>query len=386
VNENPKQKRFDELVVLHRTQEVVEGDALIPPEPPAAVLEAGGHLVLCIVSDMTSSVTSDGEVFPRISIEHFMRVVRDNRLSGSSKAAVVILSDILPSDWHSIVHYERLYWVKGSALHHAHLNRAGFRHARAIAIVRGHCGEGSTGRKVADARVLLAANLVEAHLPFDTQTVVITDHCYNGSCDFLPKTHAPIEVLHPDAPCIVGNSGQASLSRLFNSLFSGREAPTSKGTLGNAERVGDDLGIHSGPVDEDYEELPSTEYAYHSRYMRGQVFVASVMPALVANTLYNPSLIPLVDGLLHAPMVLVPLPSEWERHIYADFAIWLFNQQELLPLALYRSAQAAAAHAVGKPVDESVPTHHYVYCAPNAKHVHLIRTDRILCIAMSQTL
>jgi hypothetical protein len=375
---NPKQLRYDELTRLEAAQEVAEQDLLFPPEPPASLLEAGGHLVLAIVSDTTT--TCNDEAPPRIGVEPFMHVVQDACMKGMTPIPVVILAICMPSNWHTVCDNSRLFWVKGTAMHLHDLKRVGYKQARAIAICRGHSGEGSRTTKVADARVLLAANLVEAHLPHDTPTRVITDHGYNSSCELLPKTHAPIEAKFNSEACVIGNPGQTTLSGLIASLSAGSGNPQSKGSLGYADRVGDDLGLHSGPCDEDYEDLGVQEYAYHPRYMRGQIFVAAIMPTLVANTLYNPTIARLVEGLLRAPMVLVPLPYEWERRYYSEFTVWLFRQSELLPLGLYRSAAAAEANQKGKPVDESAPTHHFVYTAPDAHKVRLIRTDRIICV------
>merc|ERR1712087_936821 len=114
--------------------------------------------------------------------------------------------------------------------------------------------------------------------------------------------------------------------------------------------------------------------------MRGQVFVAPAMTALMANAFYNESLVPLTNALLQAPMLLLPLPQIWERKSFAKLAAWLLATRSLLALGIYRSGQAAQVGPHGR-IDPTIPTHHYVYTAPPAHKTLMIRSDRILCVA-----
>uniref|UniRef100_A0A7S0AFR1 Uncharacterized protein n=1 Tax=Pyrodinium bahamense TaxID=73915 RepID=A0A7S0AFR1_9DINO len=118
--------------------------------------------------------------------------------------------------------------------------------------------------------------------------------------------------------------------------------------------------------------------------MCGQVFMASALTTLTAGTVYNPSLVLLVQELLQAPLLLLPLPQVWERKSYGDFAVWLLRSRNLIALGIYRSSSAADAGPYGR-VDVTAPTHYYTYTAPPANTL-LIRSDSILCTVPNQAI
>jgi hypothetical protein len=360
-----------ELEHKQRIRDRMEYDAVYAQPPPIAKL--GGHLLLCIVSDSPGSCAHlsclpDG-LGPIIGIEHFMRPLRDKRLQGLGRSgyfqpAVVVIGEALPGDWYSVVEHERLYFVRGSPLSLKDLNRAGYRQARTIAIARGHLGGHTGANKVADARVLLLTALLEENLSRGADIQVITDLTFDGSCAFLPKSKVPFTA-PPVGPTISPPRAITDFAQIAN-----------MGDMNTA-----DVDFKQTLAEEDYESLEPINYAYHHRYMTGQIFIASSMTAIVANTLYNPGLVTLIDALIQAPILLLPLPAQWERRSYADLCVWLLRRRNLLALGLYRSATASDACATGMPLDESIPTHHYMFTAPPAYKTLVVRTDRILCLA-----
>merc|ERR1712113_1370071 len=110
---------------------------------------------------------------------------------------------------------------------------------------------------------------------------------------------------------------------------------------------------------------------------------SSIVTTLMASTLYNHSILPLVDALMRAPMLVLPIEHAFVQRKYGEFCFWLLNNRNILALGLYRSASASEADAFNKPVDESKPTHHFVYAAPPAFSTRLIKTDQIICLAPS---
>jgi len=327
------------------------------------VNELGGHILLCIVSDTTANIehltTLPDGIGPASGIAHFMKPLRDDRFKGPEfRPAVIVLADALPSDWSDVLEHDRTYFVRGSPLDLADLESAGFREAKTIAIVRGHMGGHVGCHKVADARVLVLTTLIESNLPRSSTATIITDLSFDGSCCFLPASR--VSVHGPKmGPAVAVPKHIQNLSDLFS----------------------DDVNEPGRPAEEDYESLVTLEYAHHHRFMTGQVFIASSMTALVANTFYNPSLLGMVDSLMQAPMILLPLPAAWEKKTYALLVAWLLKKRNLLALGLIRSAQAAEAGAYGANLDESIPTHHYVFTGPPAYKTLVVKTDRILCLA-----
>eukprot|EP00928_Gymnodinium_smaydae_P087572 TRINITY_DN71823_c0_g1_i1.p1 TRINITY_DN71823_c0_g1~~TRINITY_DN71823_c0_g1_i1.p1 ORF type:complete len:1109 (+),score=229.92 TRINITY_DN71823_c0_g1_i1:115-3441(+) len=330
----------------------------------------GDHLLLCIVSDTTSSVdhlrASARGLGPPIGIEYFMQPLRDSRTSGSAfQPTVVVLADVLPCDWHTVVELPRVYFVRGSPLRLHDLNRAHFKRARAVAIARGHLGGHEDCTNVADANVLVATSLIEENMPGTSQMPVVVDLSFDGSCNFLPKSKVTIEPADT-APATTLPKVLKSLGQAFSGPSNDREVPL------------DDFSPE--PPEENYEDLPWIDYAFHYRFMTGQVFIASAMMSFVANSFYNPSLVQLVSALLNAPLLLLPLPSVWERRSYADLAAWMLKKRNLLALGIFRSAHAAEA-GIGKNLEETLPSHHYIFTAPPAFATLVVKTDQILCLA-----
>jgi len=369
-------KAQHKLEVLDGIQSHLERCANTSPEPPPQLLQAGGHLLLCVVADTACAGRGSacfGDLGPRLGIGHFLRPLRDHRVKEHESAvSVVVLADALPRDWYTVAKQSGVFFVPGTPLSIDDLERAGFRKARAIAIVRGH-GGGSVGpARVADARAILATTLIEAHR--GENGAVITDLSYDTSCTFLPVDQVGQKMVSAlvggPSRRPAGGAAPTSLNGLFSS---GVSAPTRAVT----QWVSSDLGQR--PYDEDYEQLEAFDYTQHPRFISGQVFVASVvMTSLLANTLHNPSLVEFFEALVQAPFLLLPMPGVWDRRSYADVSLWLLNEKNLIALGLYRSSHASLFE---KASEEAMPAQHYMFSAPPAYDTVVYRTDRLLCLA-----
>merc|ERR1712228_498477 len=112
--------------------------------------------------------------------------------------------------------------------------------------------------------------------------------------------------------------------------------------------VADSVSLRPPQCPEDFDGLVSSNYTYHPRYMRGQAFISSIVTTLMASTLYNPSILPLVDALMRAPMLVLPIEHAFVQKKYGEFCFWLLNNRNILALGLYRSASASEADALNK--------------------------------------
>lgn len=111
------------------------------------------------------------------------------------------------------------------------------------------------------------------------------------------------------------------------------------------------------------------------------MFYASTVTSMVASSMYNPNLINMVDALIEAPMMIIDVPKVFYQSRFQDFAIWLFRERGLLPLALYRNAEASQSAHTGDFLDQSTPTHDFVYTAPSGSKTLLVKSDRIIVAA-----
>ncbi|CAK0844835.1 unnamed protein product [Prorocentrum cordatum] len=363
-------RRLDEA---HRK---VKAALVASPAPPKGVLEGGGHLLVCVVGDTTDSSELAGSVIgrntrPSLGPRLYRFLAPLHATAGvQPHRALVILSEELPGDWYRLQELAGVYHIRGSALSLDDLHRAAFQTASAIAVVRAHDMMGGTTGKVSDARVILACSLIEGNLPTGSQCVVVTDHAFKGSMDFLPATKVPIE--RPPHETV-------------NPYFGGDVLDSIKGALSATKGIPPDDSVALRPprCPEDFEELVSSDFTYHPRYMRGQAFTSSFVTSLMASTLYNPSILVMVDALMRAPMMVLHVPFGFTQRTYGEFCFWLLSDRNILALGLYRSATAAEADATGKPVDETKPTHHFVYTAPQAFATRLVKTDQVIALAPS---
>jgi len=369
-------KRHAKLERLHRIQERIDTDARKPPDPPASVIDTGGHLLLCIVTATSSETNTEatvGECGPQMGIEHFMRPLRDSRL-GQMQPILVVLAEQLPSDWHCVAEDSKTYFVCGSPLNLHDLDRAGFSKANAIAIARCHTSK-SNCKKVADARAILATNVIEAQFTQSSPPPVVTDLAYDASVDFLPMSQTmalAMQYLKAN-PLKRTGGGVSDFLELPN--FASAKPASQQAELSEESSLGE------VNYEDDYEILESPDYIQHPRFMSGMVFVCSSITSLVANTLHNDCLIPMVANLLQAPFLLLNVPFVWVGQSYADLCGWLLKRRNLLPLGIYRNSTAPVELELN--ADNKRPSLYYMFTAPPAYKTVLSRSDRILVLAPS---
>lgn len=369
--------RMHELEKLRKCWDLLQQMAKNPPELPTSILLVGGHVLLCMVFD-TIDKTRDSDTFgvsigTNVGLEFFIRqlrntTVKDQLKASESEPTVVVLAEFIPYDWQTVMKYERVHFVQGSATHVQDLERAGFRGARAIIVSRAHLGGTAGSRRSSDSRMLLAAHVIESNLPHDSQIPVITDHGYNGSCEFLPLGPMQTSDVHSLVGKVQAVPEAPSTVKWFNVLFPTESPDWSE------------LGMGYQDHEENYEVLDSCDYTRHPRWLRGDMFVAGFLTSVVSNSLYTDSLTGMVLGIVEQSTLLsIPLPVEWVRHKYADLFLWLIRERNLLPLGLYRNSADSRETGDTDRGHGSGPDIHYTATCPPGS-TRLVRSDRIFCL------
>lgn len=379
------EKKKQELEKLEALLERCRRDALGERKPPKSLKTAGGHVLVCLVGDTETSsipVGSSKLIGTPIGTDYFMKCLRDDRLelNQGSQPSVLFLGELQPADWHKICHLERVYYMAGSPLRAEDLLHAGLESCSSVVIVRMHSGSVGKVTKKADARVVLAATMAAYMLPFEKVTPIITDHCYPGSCELLPPERVFIEEGPLLSTAMVGPPPE--LPQALTAILKGTKAlARSIGLDGRPPPIIDVASLESGNVNEKYEDMEIHDIKYHPRYMRGEVFFASVATAIVASSMYNPNLVPMVDSLIEAPMLMIEVPKVFYQSRYSDFVLWLLRERSLLALALYRSAEASQSAHTGDFLDQATPTHDFVYTCPPGSKTLLVKSDRVIVSA-----
>jgi len=351
------ERQYHKLEQLNELQDRVDLEIKKPPGPPPMLLELGGHILLCVVSKSQGDGDDHGSCGPPLGLEHFVKPLRDHRVQKKAlQPAIVVLSESLPGDWRSAVLHERVYFIQGSPLILDDLKRAGFVKASAIAVVRQQIAGSGPDCEVSDALVVLAASLIARHMPPALHTAVITDHTFSGSCAYLPTTSMLISKIKQGA----SSQRPGNISEAFNAIVS-----FCKEIIGilEVQHVSNFLaGVD--PPKEKYEDLETSDYLHHHRFMCGEVFVLSSITALMANMVHNSLLMDMVRGIIQSPLLLLPLESSWVGCTYAELFDFLLMKKNLLAIGLYRSAQAVEDSSKGQRVNEAIPTFYYMYPWP----------------------
>jgi len=383
---NDFQAKIKELQKLEAKVERVRKDCTGERKPARSILSSGGHVLLLLVGDTEVSsipIGSSKLTGSLVGINCFMKALRDKRLelNQGTQPPVVVVSELQPADWHMTADMERVYYIAGNPCRSSDLLRAGIRTCKAIVIARMHNGPIGGIDVIADARLVLAATTASFLLPSDKIVPIITDHAYAGSCDLLPKERVFVEDGPLSQSSLVGPP--AELPRALKAIFAGPKVlARSTGLDGKPPPIIDVQSLFSGKIEDKYEELEKFDIKYHPRYLRGQVFHPSAVASMVANSVYNPTLIAMVDALIESPMMLVDVPKVWFQCRYSDFAIWLLRERELLALGLYRNAEASQSAHTGDYLDDTAPTHWFVYTAPPGSKTLLVKTDQVIATAV----
>jgi len=380
------EKKKQELEKYEALLDRVRRDAMGERRPPKTVLEKGGHILVCFVGDTevgTIPIGSTKLTGAPVGIHSFMKVLRDDRLElmQGSQPTVVFLGDLLPSDWHEVCHMERVYFVAGSPLRAEDLRKAGIETCGGIVLARTHVGPVGKVMKIADARLVLAATMTSFLLPFDKVIPIVSDHAYSGSCELLPPERVYIEEGPLLSTAMVGPPPE--LPQALTAFMKGAKAlARSMGLDGKAPPVIDVASLDGGVSTEKYEDMEVHDIKYHPRYLRGQVFFTSAIASMVASSMYNPNLISMVESLIEAPMMMIEVPKVFYQSRYQDFAIWLLRERGLIALALFRSAEASKSAHTGDYLDQTTPTHNFVYTAPSGSKTLLVKSDRVIVSAI----
>eukprot|EP00442_Polarella_glacialis_P051490 CAMPEP_0115059344 /NCGR_PEP_ID=MMETSP0227-20121206/6858_1 /TAXON_ID=89957 /ORGANISM="Polarella glacialis, Strain CCMP 1383" /LENGTH=1201 /DNA_ID=CAMNT_0002444441 /DNA_START=71 /DNA_END=3676 /DNA_ORIENTATION=- len=359
-------KTKKELDRLNKLAARIAKDALGLHPPPESMLRNGGHVLLCVVGDTevnSIAIGSQKQAGSVIGLNCFMKSLRDKRLelNQGSNPPVIVLSEVMPGDWNTVIDVEKVYYVRGSPLILADLHRVSFLNARSIVVVRQHNGTIGGIKKIVDARVILAAALITNAIPADKEIPVVTDHAFAGSCELLPKDSVFVE----NGPLseVSRVSPPEKLPRAIQVLFANDQKVLAKSDslTGRPSPFNTHNALDAGTTEEIYEELEVWDFKYHPRYLRGQVFHASAVSSMVANSLYNPTLVHMVDALVESPMMLIDVPKA--------------------AVGLYRSAEASKAAYTGDHLDRSAPTHFFVFTAPPGG-TFVVTTDRVIVIGL----
>mmetsp|Transcript_110021 Transcript_110021/g.350445 ORF Transcript_110021/g.350445 Transcript_110021/m.350445 type:complete len:1056 (+) Transcript_110021:84-3251(+) len=372
-------KKLRQLVALVKQQSCAQE----PPRPSAQLLGEGRHVLL-----LCTNVAGAQEF--RLGAEHFVQPLRQDIDARVPVVPVVIMAPTLPGDWESLAKYQEVYFMKGSALSEFDIERANVRGASAIFICS--VGSASPTSKAsqyqawwADTEPIRCCRLVESRLPPGKECSVIVELACESNHIFIP---------------IAADSAAASLKFARNSLrlmlpsasrmsfvSLGTDQPPPTWMKRQLARLKDLLIQAAGPVHVDIDEASKLEYFRSARYSSGQLFVDDVVTALMANTLYNPSLCDLVSSMIAASVTLVKVPLVWVGKSYLDFFVHLLWEKGSLALGLMRrgteklDATPASNYGMARSLRRNFS---FVFTAPPAKETVLLETDRVICFSISR--
>lgn len=365
---------------LENVGRIVAGMALAAKgeiKPNAAQLKRGGHILLCVVGDTDVSSTAERNFImepPVFGLEYFMKALRDRRLEmlPGAQPPVVLLSEVLPADWHDIMNMPKVFYVPGNPMRLKDLESAGFRSAHSIVVVRTHNGILDNVHRVSDGRMVLAAHMIHNYFGSTLVRPIITDHAYLATCEMLPKIGVEVEAGPILKKPLAGPKAgiPAALQKFINKKDKSR---SSSGFISN---------FYTGNTEEKPEDSEVMDIAYQPRFLAGQMYHHSFVSSMVANSMHSSSLVTIVEALIEAPMFMLDVPEAWEKSKYMDFSLWLMRDRGLLALGIYRSALAAKAAKTGESLPNlATPTHHFMLTSPHGTKTILIKSDRILVVA-----
>lgn len=363
---------------LEKVHEKVMKEAVSPTPLPR---DLSGHLLLCLVGSTTIGddllITNPLTLGPAAGLNSFMLAAWDQRahVKEAARPSIVVLAQQLPEDWSDVAEIEQIYYVRGSPLCLADLYRARFHHSFNIVVAK-QSGGGHLAKQAADTQVILAATLIERNLPTNSPASVITAHTYAATTTFLPKPVVKVEGGRQSTQTESGIS--AEIPPIMQALL-GRSKQRKEAEERVALRPGHSE-LSCGDCEEKYDELEGPDYGFNPRYIAGEAFISSALIGLIANAVYNTSLLPIVQKLITAPFFLLPLPEPWEMSRFLELAWWLFAERGLLAVGLYRAGTASEAAITGIGLNEKLPTHHFVYTLPDAGRTVLVKSDHVFCL------
>lgn len=388
--------------------------AATPARPPLKLLAKGGHVLLCCVGAQASENLALG-------LQHFVRPLRKVP-RGAVAAPIVILSSVVPTDWHTIVDLPDVYFLRGSPSSLFDLERACFKTASNVVICNASLKRLVTQSPepwMVDSEVVCCARLVESQLGRESTAQVITELSAGENHSFLPTPQDLTDLVHGDHdnhPNAVRE--QSSREREHNSRRPGgsrrRFSAVSISTVGSLFSLsevkdGRDIFKRTFTLGSKASALmgsSSAEYYRQQRYACGQLFVGTIVTSLVVNTFYNPSLCEMITTMLGTHTTMLKIPKNWVGKSYFEFFDHLLYTEGLMAVGIFRSAaKRAKGSARSKPptvansakndldfdttwmqLDNGSRMTSYVYTAPPAKETAMLSSDRVICFGSSVSL
>jgi hypothetical protein len=449
-----------ELVQLNMKHKRAE----LPARPPMKLLAKGGHVVILCVG--TESVDF------RLGVENFLRPLRDMQSPDAPIIPVVVVAPTAPSDWYLAATYAKVFFMAGSALSSFDLERASVRKASTVFVCHAaHNNAKFNEAWATDSEVICCTRLVESQLDASSSTVVISELFKDTNHRFIPLTKLMdhdkrvdkefLEValakekrrLKEEEELRKSQSRYSNKSRksMFQRMTVAMMSDDSGSSYGDDEDEGRQRSSTAqlyempketkkleGEKDEDEEEDEKAEdmeedmsqFYRQPRFACGQLFLGNVVTSMAANSLYNPSLSPLVSVMIASQITFVAVPKEWAGKTYLEYFDHLFWTRELLALGIYRKGEyksprqkeldaakreeREARRRADEDDDEEDPINptrsrasttstlstasttalsaepekcflNYIYTGPPGKRTLILETDSIICFSLSST-
>lgn len=390
-------ERAKQLVSLVKRHHI----AAAPSRPPLKLLAKGGHVLLCCVG-----ATSQEDL--ALGLDHFIWPLRTVP-KGAPLVPIVVLCATVPSDWHSIVDYADVYFLRGSPGQLFDLERACFKGASTIAICNVSANRLSNKNPepwMVDSEVVCCTRLVESQLGGASTTQVITELSAGSNHSFLPMPKDLEDLIagsleeRPKPSLKRGST--ASRRRRFSlasmgsvsSLFSTPQVRGGSNLFARTFSLRSDASVNMGSS--------SDEYYRQQRYACGQLFVGTIVTSLVVNTYYNPTLCEMITAMIGTHTTMVRVPKAWVGKSYFEFFDYLLYTEGYMAIGIFRSVARRATNQRATPstatsdprnamdfdvswmqsINASRMTS-YMYTAPPGKETTMLQSDRVVCFGVS---
>jgi len=298
-----------------------------PQEPPLHVLLRGGHILFLAIEhrredleegnggggsgssarhhDLPHGVTPTQPLGSALKLEFFLKAVRPpNEIV---HRPVVVLADRVPADWPEIAAHGQVYLLTGKGLSAQRLKYAGLLEAHAVVIHQR--GPGTADTNLADVEAIFAIRVVESLLTTHNKEVpLVCDLSLNESAIFLPAGSLNVKKEKK------ANAQGEVIDRMLKDVSPGMERQC-------YERE---------------EQERSLPYFIRPHFVCGQLFVANAITCMVANLLYNPSLVKLIREFVNADYKVIAAPME---HVGRQFKIvfeHVLRNDNMLAIAILR--------------------------------------------------
>jgi len=275
---------------------------------------------------------------------------------------VVVLADRVPSDWPEIAANGQVYLMVGKGLSATRLTHAGLLNANAVVIHQR--GPGTEDTNLADVEAIFAMRVVESLLATHNREVpILCDLTLNESAIFLPPNAAFKK------KAATTNAGNAAAANSANEIM---------------ERLLKSRGL---------------PYFIRPHYVCGQLFVSNAITCMVANLLYNPSLVKLIREFVTAEYKVIPVPADFVGRQYKAMFEHILRHENMLSIAILRRLDTIVADDEEEVEDEEFlirrarertnperrwtpdepPNRRYTFTAPMG-HCRLAGDDALLCL------